>query len=132
MPRKRQDVTDAELAVLQLLWDRERATARQLTDVLYPGGSFSDYATVKKLLARLEKKGHVSRNARDRAHVFEAKTSRDDLLTQRLGAMADELCSGSRTPLLTSLLKAMPLNEQELQELHEFLDQLTRSREEQR
>ena len=49
-----QDVTDAELAVLQALWELRAATIRQLTDQLYPRGNVSHYATVQKLLERLE------------------------------------------------------------------------------
>lgn len=122
MGPKRRDVTEAELAILQILWNRGLVTARQLTDSLYPDGSFSDYTTVKKLLARLEEKGHVDRDARGRAHVFRAKTSRDALLSRRLQALADELCQGSRRPLLMSLLGDQPLTEEEREELQDFLD----------
>ena len=46
MARTPQDVTDAELAVLQALWDGGPATIRRLTDVLYPGGGPAQYGTV--------------------------------------------------------------------------------------
>ena len=45
-------LTDAEFAVLELLWQRGRQNTRQLTAQLYPGQSVSDYATVQKLLDR--------------------------------------------------------------------------------
>ena len=65
MPRPIPDTTDAELAVMQSLWDLPRpggaATIRELTDRLYPGGAASEYATVQKLLERLNNKGYVSR-----------------------------------------------------------------------
>src|SRR5206468_5487882 len=51
------DVPDAELAVLRELWDKGPESIRQLTDALYPGGSDAHYATVQKLLERLEAKG---------------------------------------------------------------------------
>ena len=60
MAQKPKDVTDAEMAVLQVLWDRSSATIRELTDAVYPGGGASDYSTVKKLLARLQTKGLVT------------------------------------------------------------------------
>jgi predicted transcriptional regulator len=127
MARKRRDVTDAELAILQVLWDREQATIRQVTERLYPGGETSEYATVKKLIARLEEKGYVRRDAREAAHVFEAKMSRNDLLGQRLSALANDLCGGSRLPLVTNLLRAQRLTEAERQELHRFLEELIRT-----
>src|SRR5687768_2347964 len=68
--KPQQDVTDAELAVLQHLWARQTATIRGITDDLYPGGGSSHYATVQKLLERLEGKGHVTRNAAAVPHRF--------------------------------------------------------------
>ena len=62
MTRKKKDVTDAELALLQVLWESGGLTIRDLTDAVYPEGGESDYATVKKLLARLESKGFVHRD----------------------------------------------------------------------
>ena len=60
MGRPAQDITESELAVLRILWDRETATIRQLTDVLYPQGEAAQYATVQKLLERLEAKGYIN------------------------------------------------------------------------
>src|SRR5262249_10192887 len=57
MARTPPDVTDAELAVLQVLWDRGPATIRELTPLLYPDVTDASYATVQKLLERLEAKG---------------------------------------------------------------------------
>jgi BlaI family penicillinase repressor len=128
MARKRQGVTEAELAILRVLWACGQATIRHLTDALYPGGTASHYATVKKLLTRLERKGCVARDERSVAHVFWATVGRDDLLRGRLQAVADELCGGSRTPLVMNLLRAQQLTEQERQELHAFLDEFTRRR----
>ena len=60
MRRDLPELPDAELAVLQQLWERGPATIRQLTDALYPEGTDAYYATVQKLLERLEAKGcHV-------------------------------------------------------------------------
>ena len=98
------DVTDAELAVLQALWERGSATIRQLTDALYPGGSAAQYATVQKLLERLEAKGCVRRDRQPWPHLFVATVDRDDLIGRRLRAVAEKLCGGSLTPLLTHLI----------------------------
>ena len=74
MARTPQDVTDAELAVLQILWDGGAATIRQLTDVLYPGGGTAQYATVQKLLERLEARTAFAAIAR-RRHTFSWRPS---------------------------------------------------------
>jgi BlaI family penicillinase repressor len=126
MARPTQDVTDAELAVLQVLWDRGSATIRQLTDAVYPQGGASAYATVQKLLERLEAKGCVHRDRGPSVHRFSAVLDRNALIGQRLEAMAEKLCGGSLTPLLTHLVKAERLSPGDLDELRELIDRLDR------
>src|SRR5437870_4599997 len=104
MARTPQDITDAELAILQVLWDEGAASIRQLTGALYPDGRVSHYATVQKLLERLEAKSCVRRDRSAAVHVFDAAVSREDLIGRRLQTMAEKLCGGSLTPLLTHLV----------------------------
>ena len=78
MPREPQDVTESELTLLHVLWDRGRSSTRQLTDVLYPRGRAAQYATVQKLLERLEGKGLVRRDRSLFVHTFEAVGDRYD------------------------------------------------------
>ena len=124
MARTPQDVTDTELALLQVLWDSGPATIRQLTDVLYPGGGTPQYATVQKLLERLEAKGCVRRERTPPAHVFSATIAREDLIGRRLQDMAEKLCGGSLTPLLTHLVRTKRLTARERQELRDLIDEL--------
>ena len=119
---KQQDVTDAELAVMEVLWGAP-ATIRGIRDKLYPRGGSAYYNTVQKLLERLEGKGFVRRDTAELAHRFSATVGRDELIGRRLRAMADELCGGSLTPLLMNLAKVRPLTEAELEELRAFLRQ---------
>ncbi len=124
MARTPQDITEAELAVLQVLWDDGTATIRQLTDVLKPGGGSAQYATVQKLLDRLEAKGYVRRDRTEAAHSFAATVGRDELIGRRLRDMAEKLCGGSLTPLLTHLVRTRRLNARERQELRLLIDEL--------
>jgi hypothetical protein len=55
-----QSITDAELSVLQVIWERQTATVRELTERLYPEGTAAHHATVQKLLERLERPGRTS------------------------------------------------------------------------
>lgn len=126
MARKAEDVTETELAVLQVLWDRGPATIRQITDLLYPEGGAAHYATVQKLLDRLEFKGFVTRDRQPPAHAFAAAVGRDDLIGRRLQAVAEQLCGGSMTPLLTHLVKAKRLSARERQDLRDLINELDR------
>ena len=124
MVRKPKDVTDAELAVMQVLWDQPSATIRGITDVIYPAGSPSDYATVKKLLARLEEKQLVMRDGNQMTHVFTAAISQDDLIDRRLQDVATDLCDGAHTPLVMNLLKNRQYSASERKQLHDLFDEL--------
>jgi predicted transcriptional regulator len=124
MPRPPQDVTDAELAILQVLWDRGSATVRALTEALYAASSSSQHATVQKLLERLEGKDCVRRDRSVWPHVFEATVDREALIGRKLQQTADRLCDGSVQPLLMHLVKASRLSAEERASLRGLLDRL--------
>src|SRR6516164_4005142 len=124
MTRDFQDLPDAELAVLNELWDRGPSTIRQLTDSLYPKGTGAHYATVQKLLERLESKGCVSRDRSSWAYVFRAGIDRDELIGRRLQAVAERLCGGSLTPLLTNLVRSTRLSAKDRRELRALMEKL--------
>jgi predicted transcriptional regulator len=127
MGRTPQDVTEAELAVLQALWERGPATRRQLADALYPGGGPAQYTTVQKLLERLEAKGFVARQPGESGITFRAALDREQLISRRLLDVADKLCGGSLTPLFTNLVQARPLTPEEVRELQDLVKQLSAS-----
>ena len=124
MARTPRDVTDAELEVMRALWDLPEATIRALADRVYPNGGASEYATVQKLLERLEDKGHVSHRSEGRQNVYAARLGREDLVALRLRETADSLCGGSLTPLLTHLVSGARLSAEELRALRRLVDEL--------
>jgi BlaI family penicillinase repressor len=128
MNRQNHDVTEAELALLQSLWDDGPATIRQLVERVYKQGGPSVYATVQKLLDRLEGKGFVTRDRGASVHVFDAAVDRDQLISRRLRAVADALCGGSLSPLLTHLVEGHGLSQKERRELRSLIEKLDRNR----
>lgn len=123
MARKPQDVTDAELAVLRQLWEQGPQTIRQLTLALYAGDD-AQYSTVKKLLERLETKDCVKRDRSDAVHVFAPVIERDDLVDRRLREVAESLCDGSITPLLTHAARHKRLTKKQREMLRSLIDDL--------
>ena len=119
--RVARDVTDAELAVLRVVWDRGAVTIRQICDSIYPAGGASRYATVQKLLERLEGKGFALRDRSEPVHRFAAAIGRDELIGKRLQAVAETLCGGSLTPLLSHLVRAEGFSDADRRALRELI-----------
>jgi BlaI family penicillinase repressor len=116
-----EDVTNTELAILQVLWDQGETTRRRVADVVYPGGSEAHYATVQNLLGRLERKGFVRSNREGNVVVFTAAIDRDELIRRRLQGLADTLCGGAAAPLIMNLFRSQPLSAAEVEQLYTFL-----------
>ncbi len=123
MAKKAVNVTEYELAVLEVLWGRGSATIREITQEIYGDTSTTSYATVQKLLERLEKKGCVRRDRRSFAHQFSAKIDRSDLIGQELESLAEKLCGGSLTPLLVHLAESTNLTDGERRMLRKLIDE---------
>ena len=126
MSRSLPHVTDAELAVLRLLWERGPSAVRQVADVLYPGGGPSEYATAHRLLERLEGKGHVRRQKVRGVYLFRAAVDREAVLGQQLETLVERMCGGSLQPLLSTLVKSKRLSAEELRELLQLVEQESR------
>jgi predicted transcriptional regulator len=121
------DISDGELSVMQVLWDRGEASIRQLADALYPGGDHAHYTTVQKQLERLEAKAFVTRDRGRHVHTFAAAVGRDELLGRRIRAAVDKLCGGSLVPLLSHLARARELTETERKALRELVEKRGKS-----
>ena len=126
MGRPARDITESELAVLRILWGRGMATIRHLTDVLYPGGGAAQYATVQKLLDRMEAKEFVRRDRSLFVHRFAPVLDRDQLIGRRLRSLVETLCDGSLTPLLTHLARAGDLTDEDRQALRAIIEESER------
>lgn len=122
MSGKRFHVTDAELAVLQVLWDRGTATTRDVCNQLNPGGGgTSEYYTIQKLLERLEKRHCVTRDRTQRVHVFSPAIDRETLIEQRLRDVSDSLCDGAVIPMLSGLIRMRQWTADEQEQLKKLL-----------
>ncbi len=66
----RKKPTDAELAILRVLWARGPSTVRQITEVMTDAGRETGYTTVLKLLQIMTEKGIVVRDEPARTHIF--------------------------------------------------------------
>jgi predicted transcriptional regulator len=114
-------VTDAELAVLKVLWARESLTAKAITELIYPDGAESEFAAVHSFLQRLERKGLVARDRNSFVHIFSAAASQADVLEQELETLIGRLGSDSIAPLIMQLIGRKRLSKQEAAEIRKLL-----------
>src|SRR5262245_55778961 len=124
MPRTRRDVTEAELSVLRVLWDAGPSPVRGIADALTAQGPATHAATVQKLLERLEDKRWVERDRSGPVQLFRATADRDDLIGRRLRGIAEELCDGSLTPLLSHLVQNERLSAADRRALRDLIERL--------
>ena len=122
-------ITDGELSILQVLWERGEATSREITAAIYEEVTDPKMATVQKLTERLEHKGCVERDRSERAHRFRPLVSHEQFLRSRLQALADRLCDGGLVPLVTTLLRSKGLSRSQREELRQLMSDLWPSQE---
>ncbi|MCA8958442.1 MAG: BlaI/MecI/CopY family transcriptional regulator [Planctomycetes bacterium] len=115
-------LTNAELAVMELLWDRGRLTARQIREALYPEAEKAQHGTVQRFLQSLEEKGCVARDRDLPVHLFAAAISRATYAGRQLESLADKLTGGSIAPFLTHLLAERKISRSELDRLRALLE----------
>ena len=115
--------TDAELAILRILWDRGPSTVRQVHDVLKSTRDVG-LTTVLKTLQIMTDKGHVRRDVSRRTHVYEAQASEEQTQRQLLRDLADRAFRGSAKQLVMQALSSRKATREDLAEIREILDEL--------
>jgi predicted transcriptional regulator len=120
---KRPPLANAELAIMNLLWQQDRMTAREIREELYPDDTKAQHGTVQRLLQRLEDKGYVNRDRSLSIHFFSAAIDRRDYAGSQLESLASRLTGGSLTPLITHFVEKKKLSRDDLKELRAILDQ---------
>ena len=126
MKRRPQTVTDAELAVLKILWQRGPLTAKAITNAIYPDGAESEFASVHSFLQRLERKGLVDRDRSSYVHSFSAAVSQADVAGQELETLAARLGEKSIAPLIMQLVEQKRLSEKEVAEIRKLLNKYSK------
>ena len=122
MAKSTPHVADAELKILQVLWDQGRVGARQITETIYGAASASHVATVQKLLQRLEAKRLVRRDRSGHVHAFEATINCTAFAGGQLEQLAQRLTEGSLVPFITHMVQAKKLPPKERDEIRRLLD----------
>lgn len=115
-------LANAELAIMELLWETDRLTARDIRERLYPGAAKAQHGTVQRLLQRLEDKGFVVRDRHLAVHLFTAAISREEYASRQLESLAARLTGGSLAPLVTHLVEQKRISRDEIDRLRQILE----------
>ena len=113
--------TDAELAILRVLWERGPSTVRQVHEVLSRERPTA-YTTALKLLQIMTDKGLVRRDETDRSHVYHARLSQDQTQRQLVRDLLDRAFGGSSSKLVMQALATKRASAEELGEIRRLLD----------
>lgn len=117
--------TDAELAILRVLWQRGPSTVREVMDELNRQAD-TGYTTVLKLLQIMTDKGLVVRTEAGKAHVYEAAQAEAHTQQQLVAHLLDRAFGGAAHKLVLQALTARPAAPAELAEIRRLLADLER------
>ena len=116
-------ISDAELQVLQLLWDESPLGATDIADRIGPGNSWS-LATVKTLLSRLLAKGAIAAQAEGRRFRYRPAVEREAIAGGQAGRLVERLFGGRVSPLVAQLAEQRDLDPEDLAELEALVKRL--------
>src|SRR5262249_30634034 len=118
--------TEAELAILRILWARGPSTVREVHETVQrgrPTGQTTGYTTVLKLLQIMTDKGLVTRDEHTRSHVYRARLSEDSTQRQLVTDLLDRAFGGSAARLVMQALEVSPASPEEMKEIRRLLDE---------
>lgn len=115
--------TEGELEILQVLWDKGKATVRDVHETILKSKE-AGYTTTLKLMQIMFEKGLVSRDNSSKTHIYEANVSREKTQNQFVGRMISNLFGGSSKQLVMQALGSQAPSKEELDEIQQLLDNL--------
>lgn len=113
--------TDAELAILRVLWDRGAATVREVHDELNRHKAYG-YTTVLKFMQIMTEKGLVLRDDTNRSHVYRATLAPEKMQRSMVREIVQKLFAGSTRALVQQALGSGPVSAEEIAEIRRTLD----------
>lgn len=115
--------TEAELAILRVLWERGPSTVREVTEALHAQRG-TGYTTTLKLLQIMTEKGLVRRDDANRVHVYEASAPAEATQRGLVSDLLERAFGGSAQQLVMQALAAKRASPAELAEIRRLLDDL--------
>ncbi len=116
------DITDAELEIMKVLWERQRCSLNEIIESL-SGKVSNNKNTIKTLLRRLMLKGSIeSKKTNLKDTVYVAKVDKDKFLENQNENFLNKLYNGSTNKLLLNFAQNRKVSKEELQKLIDILE----------
>jgi len=124
MAKRPPNIPDSELDVLKVLWEKGRATVREVLETLQAAGRQWSYATVATLLDRLDNKGMVHCDRNGLAYTYSPKITAQEVQRKRVNHLVEKLYQGEPGLLVLHLLKSHPLDPEHAEAVREVLESM--------
>ena len=123
MSEKPIKTTEKELEILQVMWEKEAISVKEVHEAL-GGDKENGYTTILKLMQIMYEKGLVSRQKSGKLHLYTAVPSQENTRQQLVEKMIDTVFKGSAADLVMSALGNKSASKAELQEIKKYLEKL--------
>jgi predicted transcriptional regulator len=121
MKSKKKILQELNLQVMQIIWDKDKATVHDIRDELARHRKIS-YSTVATVVGRLEKQGYLTHEKMEHMHLYIPFVSKEEVTQNMVGDMVDRLFDGSAVGLFNALLGGKMVSQQELMEIKEHIN----------
>ena len=109
-------LTEQELEIMKVVWERESLTVRDVYETLRARRQIA-YTTVMTMMRILERKGHLKVSRADRAYVYRPSRPRQRVLGEMVREFVDRVFGGAAEPLVQHLVRDRHLTEDDLREI---------------
>ncbi|MCL6729075.1 BlaI/MecI/CopY family transcriptional regulator [Sphingomonas hankyongi] len=123
MARRTPRITEAEMQLLQLLWQDSPLGASDVFERLPQSLQWS-LTTVKTLLSRLVTKGAVTAEQQGRRNLYSPAVAQNEVAARQAGGLVDRLFGGKVSPLVAQLAEQRELDPKDLEELEALVRRL--------
>ena len=115
--------TDAELEILQILWQNGPSTVRFVNDKLNENREIG-YTTTLKFMQIMLEKGMVERDEENRTHIYKAAIKEGDTQKILLDKLLNTAFGGSASKLVMQALGSHKASKEELEEIKQLIDKI--------
>ena len=122
MKTRNRTLTEQELEIMKVVWERQAATVRDVYETLRERKAVA-YTTVMTMMNILESKGHLVKRPEGRAYVYEPTHERTQVVGGMVQDFVDRVFDGAARPLVLSLIQERKLSREDLEAISRMIDE---------